>query len=248
MEAIRIENLCKNFGGLQVLKDLSVSIMAGEYVAMIGPNGAGKTTLMNVLTGAIPSTSGKVYLFGKEIIKAPTYRRLQFGLARSFQITRLFNALTVFDNVSLALQGIRASRYNMFNPSSSFKYVSLRARELLESIALWEKRDQLIEELSYGERRKMEFALSLASEPKVLLMDEPTAGLDIAEIPDFILTIKNLAKGTTLLFSAHDMDVVFDLAKRILVLYYGKFIADGTPEEIQANQSVKEIYLGIQGD
>ncbi|MFC1995586.1 ABC transporter ATP-binding protein [Chloroflexota bacterium] len=246
MEAIRIEGLSKNFGGLQVLKDLSLTVEAGEYVALIGPNGAGKTTLMNVLTGELTADSGHVYLFGKDIVRIPTYRRLKLGLARSFQITRLFKSLTVFVNVSLALQGNRPSRYNMFRSANTFGAVTKKAQDLLESIGLWEKRSELLEELSYGEQRKMEFVLSLASEPKILLMDEPAAGLDIAEIPDFISTIKNITKGTTLLFAAHDMDVVFDLAKRIVVLYFGKFIADGTPEEIQANQLVQEIYLGTK--
>ncbi len=248
MEAIRIEGLSKNFSGLQVLKGLSLTVEAGEYVALIGPNGAGKTTLMNVLTGEFPADAGHVYLFGKEILRMPTYRRLKLGLARSFQITRLFKSLTVFVNVSLALQGNQPSRYNMFRSASAFNTINRKAKDLLESIGLWEKRSELLEKLPYGEQRKMEFALSLASEPKVLLMDEPTAGLDIAEIPDFINTIKNLTKGTTLLFAAHDMDVVFDLAKRIVVLYFGKFIADGTPEEIQANQLVQEIYLGNEGN
>jgi branched-chain amino acid transport system ATP-binding protein len=245
MEALKIEGLKKSFGALAVLQGVSLSIEAGERVALIGPNGAGKTTLLNVITGQLRSTAGRIYSFGKEITGMPTHRRIHAGLARSFQLSRVFLNLTVLENVLLALQGIRSSRYQMVRSHMAYDHLLAEAQRLLGLMNLWEKRDELIRAISYGEQRKMEIALSLASEPKVLLLDEPTAGLSIDEISDFINMIKALTKDTTLFFSAHDMDVVFGLATRVVVLFSGQFIADGTPTEIQANQKVREIYLGI---
>lgn len=244
MEALKIEGLSKRFGALEVLKGVSLTVEAGEYVAIIGPNGAGKTTLLNVITGELPATAGRVYIFGQDITTMPTHRRAHTGLARSFQITRVFPNLTVLQNISLALQGIKPSRYQMFRSTTAYGDVIAKAQRLLELIDLWAKREELMQTISYGEQRKMEIALSLASEPRVLLLDEPSAGLAIAEIPDFINTIKTVTKDTTLVFAAHDMDVVFGLADRVVVLYYGQFIAEGTPKEIQANPAVREIYLG----
>ena len=248
MEALKIEGLSKNFGGLQVLKELSFSVEAGEKVAIIGPNGAGKTTLLNVVTGELSITAGQIYIFGQEITHMSTHRRAHIGLARSFQITRLFYDLTVLVNVRLAVQGTSPSRYQMFRPFVAYNKALAKARELLELVDLWEKRNELVKDVSYGEQRKMEIILSLASDPKVLLLDEPSAGLAIAEIPGFINIIKALARDVTVIFSAHDMDVVFGLADRIAVLYYGEIVAEGAPEEIQANPLVKEIYLGLEED
>jgi branched-chain amino acid transport system ATP-binding protein len=248
MEALKIEGLSKNFGGLQVLKELFLSVEAGEYVAIIGPNGAGKTTLINIISGEISASTGQIYIFGEAVTDMPTYRRSHIGVARSFQITRLFRNLTVLDNVSLALHGQRPSRYQIFRPAAAYDKVHTEAQRLIESIDLWEKKDQLLQTISYGERRKMEVVLSLASKPKLLVLDEPTAGLAIAEIPAFTNMIRKLAKGTTLLFAAHDMDVVFSLADRVVVLYFGQMIAQGTPEEIQVDPRVRKIYLGMEED
>jgi len=246
MEALKIEGLSKNFGGLQVLKEVSLSVEAGEYVAIIGPNGAGKTTLLNVITGELSATTGRIYIFGQEITTTPTHRRAHIGLARSFQITRLLPSLGVLDNILLSLHGMRPSRFQMFRPITAYNETLAQAQRLLELIDLWEKRDELVQTMSYGEQRKMEIAISLAAEPKLLLLDEPSAGLAVGEIPAFTNMIKSLAKGTAVFFSAHDMDVVFDLAHRVVVLYYGQIIAQGTPKEIQANPTVKEIYLGSE--
>ena len=246
MEAVKINALSKSFGGLRVLKDLSATVEAGEYVAIIGPNGAGKTTLLNVITGALPASSGRIYLFGSDITGTPAYQRAHLGLARSFQINRLFYDLTVLDNVLLALQGTKPSRYQMFRPAHTYHEIIAEAQRLLEGINLWGKRGELVRNIAYGEQRGMEIVLSLAAKPKVLLLDEPSAGLAIADVPTFINMVKALTEGTTLIFTAHDMDVVFGLAQRVLVLHLGQCIADGKPEEIKADPKVKEIYFGVE--
>jgi branched-chain amino acid transport system ATP-binding protein len=246
MEALRLARISKNFGGIQVLIDLSLSVKAGESVAIIGPNGAGKTTLFNVITGELSATAGNIEIFGQDITRLPTHRRIHLGVGRSFQITHLLSDLTALENVLLALHGIKPSRYQMFRAYTAYGELMTKAQGLLESIDLWEKRDDPVRAISYGEQRKIEIALGLALEPKLLLLDEPSAGLAIAEVPSFINTVKALVGSTTLLFSAHDMDVVFSLAHRVVVLYFGQIIAQGTPEEIQADPKVREIYLGIE--
>lgn len=248
MEALRVEGLSKNFGGLQVLKDLSFSIEAGKRVAIIGPNGAGKTTLLKLLTGELSATAGQIYMFGQQITTMPTHQCVQCGLACSYQITSLFSTLTVLDNILLACNGTKPSRFQMFRPFTAYGNLLTRAKELLESIGLWEKRDDLVQNISHGEQRQMELILCLASEPKLLLLDEPSAGLTSAEATSLIDIISNLPREITVLFVAHDMDVVFSLADEIMVLYYGQIIARGTPQEIQADPKVKEIYLGVEED
>lgn len=244
MEALELKGLSKNFGALQVFNDLDLTVGHGECLGLIGPNGAGKTTLLNVISGVLRSNSGRVRLCGQDITNAPIYHRAHLGLARSFQITRIFYDISVLDNAVLALHGTALSRYNMFRAAVSYEDIVARAQRLLELVGLWSKRDELAKNISYGEQKKIEIALSLSSGPKVLLLDEPTAGLDIGEVPDFINIVKSIGGGTTVIFSAHDMDVVFGLSHRIVVLYTGKIIADGTPGEIQRNPLVKECYLG----
>jgi branched-chain amino acid transport system ATP-binding protein len=246
METLRIEKLSKHFGGLKVLNDISITVEVGERVAIIGPNGAGKTTLFNLLSGELPVSGGRIYFFGQDITNMHTHRRAHIGLSRLFQSIRLPFHLSVLDNVLLALHGMRASRYQMIRPITAYDEVLVKARERLESIGLWEKRDRPVKALSYGEQRKLGIALSLALEPKLLLLDEPSAGLDIAEVPTFTNMVKALTRDTTTIFAAHDMDLVFDLADRVLVLYFGRIIAQGTPSEIQLDPTVKEIYLGIE--
>lgn len=244
MEPLRIDSLYKNFGGLQVLRDLSLTVQEREYVAIIGPNGAGKTTLFNVISGELPATSGRLYLFGDDITRLTSFQRVHIGLGRSFQITRFFFDLTVMDNISLAVQGMSHSRYQMFRRAGSYSEINSEAERLLQKVDLWDKKDEIASSISYGEQRRLEIILALASKPKLLLMDEPTAGLSSGEISGFINMIKELAADTTVVFAAHDMDVVFNLAHRVVVLYFGRIIAEGTPEQIQVNQEVKEIYLG----
>ncbi len=246
MEALKVERLSKDFGGVNALQNVSFTVETGEHLAIIGPNGAGKTTLFNVLNGQLTAASGQVYLFGKQITNVPTYRHAHLGLARSFQLTTLCLNLTVIENLLLALYGIQPSRFQMFRSINSHKHLFSKAQKLLDPMMLWDKRDELVCSISYGEQRKLEIALSLASEPKVLLLDEPSTGLTSDESHEMINMINKLGEYITLVLVAHDMDLVFGVADRIIVLHYGQIIAEGTPTEIQVNSKVKEIYLGIQ--
>jgi len=246
MEALRVEGLSKDFGGVHALRDVNFSVQTGEHLAIIGPNGAGKTTLFNVLNGQLPAARGHVYLFGQEITNMPTYRRAHLSLARSFQLTTLFPNLTVLENTLLAIQGTQPSRFQMFRPITAYKHLSTKAQELLSIMSLWEKRDDLVTNIAYGEQRKLEITLSLASKPKVLLLDEPSTGLTADESADVVNMIGNLGADITLLIVAHDMDLIFGVADRIIVLHYGQIIAEGRPSEIQADSRVKEIYMGVE--
>jgi len=246
MEVLRVESLSKNFDGVKAIQDVSFNVKEGERLAIIGPNGAGKTTLFNLLNGQLKPTAGRIFLFDKDITAMSTQRRAHLGQARSFQINTLFPTLSVLDNMLLAVHGLKTSRYQIFRSMSSYDNRIAEAKELLELMGLWEKREELTQDISYGEQRKMEIALSLASVPKLMLLDEPSAGLTSEESADLVEMINNLGRDITVLVVAHDMDLVFGLADRIIVLHYGRIIVEGSPEEIQEDSRVKEIYIGIE--
>lgn len=246
MEALNIAGLTKYFGGVCSLQNVSFSVETGERLAIIGPNGAGKTTLFNLLAGQLSATRGRVFLFGQEITSLAPHRRAHLGIARSFQVTNLFFNLTVLDNTLLAIQGTRSQSFQMFRSITKYKDMFVEAQKLLNVTSLWEKRDDLVRNISHGEQRNLEIVLCLALEPKLLLLDEPTAGLTEAESTNIFNIICGLETDTTVLFVAHDIDLVLNVAERIIVLHYGEVIAEGTPEEIQANSKAKEIYIGIE--
>jgi branched-chain amino acid transport system ATP-binding protein len=246
MEVMKVRNIGKSFGGLKVLQDVSFSLKAGERVALIGPNGAGKTTLINVLSGLLHPTSGSITFLGQDITKLPPYDRVALGLGRSFQISSLFPALSLFSNVLMALYGVQKSRYQMIRCFTSYQDNNQRVQELLENIDLWDKKDMPVSELSHGEKRRLEIILSVSSQPKVLLLDEPNAGLSSDETSRLIQMVENFAMGTTTLVVAHDLDFIYRLCERVMVLYYGEIIADGSCQEIQNNQKVGSIYLGTE--
>lgn len=249
-DALRVENLGKHFGGLQVLEKLSFSVAAGERRAIIGPNGAGKTTLFNVIAGELPASEGKIFLFGEDVTGLPNYRRARLGLARTFQKNNLFLNLTVLDNLALVLQKKLGLEKVWFRPRSrgGFPRIYDEAMTTLETWQLAARADLPVGELSYGEQRQMEILLGLASGPRLLLLDEPTAGMSMAETRQILDLLRRLPPAVTLLIIEHDMDVVFGLADRITVLYYGRVLAEGTPEEIRADQRVREVYLGAEGE
>jgi branched-chain amino acid transport system ATP-binding protein len=241
---LKVENVAVHFGGLAVLQGLSFGVHQGEKVALIGPNGAGKTTLINVLSGLIRPQSGRVFLVGRDVTGTPPESRARLGMARSFQIIRLFQPLSLLTNVILAIQGIQVTRYNMVSSMLSRSDNLAKARALLELVDLWEQRDEPVAALAYGQQRKVEIILGLASKPKVLVLDEPGAGLTRRESESLIDIIHDLAGEAAVLLSDHDMNLVFKLAQRVLVLHYGQILAEGTPAEIQSDPRVREIYLG----
>jgi branched-chain amino acid transport system ATP-binding protein len=246
MEALRIESLSKDFGGVRALHDVSLSVESGERRAIIGANGAGKSTLIKLINGEITPSSGRVYIRGKEVTRMPVYDRVHLGVGRSCQINNLFLHISVLDNVLLALQATQPFRFQMLRSISKYGHLSVNAQELLTARGLWEKRDVPVVDLSYGEQRRIEVVLSLASAPKLLLLDEPTAGLSASETSDIMELVRGLGRDISVLFISHDMDVIFSIADRITVLHYGQVIAEGAPEEIRANPKVKQIYLGYK--
>ncbi|HSC95038.1 MAG TPA: ABC transporter ATP-binding protein [Burkholderiales bacterium] len=241
---LELKGLSKSFGGLHAVQDVSLSIFAGDRKAIIGPNGAGKTTLFNVITGVLPASSGQVLLFGQNITRWPSHRRTALGMARTFQITNLFPKLTVLENVLLAIKGLRRSKFVMWRPLSSYREVHEKARRLLESAGYWDRRDVEVRNLSHGERRQVEIVLGLASDPKLLLLDEPAAGLASGESQEMTAFLRRLDPDLAILLIEHDMDVVFDFAERIAVLHFGQVVEEGVTERIRGSGKVREIYLG----
>jgi branched-chain amino acid transport system ATP-binding protein len=241
---LNLHRICKNFAGLEVLKDVSLSVEPGERRAIIGPNGAGKTTLFNVISGALPPSSGTVELSDQRVTGLTPERMFRLGLARTFQKNSLFLDLTTQENVRLAVQAHRRQGHHWFRPWWAFEEVNQRTREVMERAGLSGRELDLAKNLSYGEQRQLEMAIALAGEPKLLLLDEPTAGMSLTETASSIATIKSLPRDLTLLIIEHDMDTVFALADRITVLDHGQVIADGTPHEVRNDPQVRIVYLG----
>jgi len=246
VETLVVNGLSKDFGGVSAVRNVSFRVEAGEHMAIIGPNGAGKTTLFNLLGGQLAPTSGSIRFLGQDITHLPVYHRIHLGMSRSFQIASLFLKLSILQNTRLALQGIKPSRYSIFRSAVSYKNILIKAEELLKSMDLWEKRNEAVNSISYGEQRKLEIVLSLAADPKLMLLDEPSSGLTAAESADIIRRIRTLGDKTTVILVAHDMDLVFGVAQRIMVLHYGEIIVDGPCDEIRVNPKVKEIYMGAE--
>jgi branched-chain amino acid transport system ATP-binding protein len=241
---LELKALSKSFGGLTAVRDVTLSIMPGDRKAIIGPNGAGKTTLFNLITGIFPSSSGQVLLFGQDVTAWPSHRRTALGMARTFQITSLFPRLTVLDNVLLAIQGLRPSKFVMWRFLSSYRDVYDKAHRLLDQAAFLDRKDVEVRYLSHGEQRQLEIVLGLASDPKILLLDEPAAGLSSGESTEMAKFLMRLDPGLAILLIEHDMDVVFDVAAEISVLHFGQVLETGTPAQIHASPRVQEIYLG----
>ena len=241
---LETRDISVHFGGLTAVKNVSFGIEPGERLALIGPNGAGKTTLFNVLTGQLKPSAGAVYFKGRDITRAKVFERTHMGIARSFQITSLFPYHTVKVNALIALEGTRKGRYNVVRYLMKDKIAQADAQKLLESTELWELRDEVVSSLAYGQQRRLEMALSLASDPELLLLDEPSCGLTTAESADITTRIRDLGSKITVLMIAHDMDLVFGVAERVILLHYGEIACEGTCDEIRSNQMVKDIYMG----
>jgi branched-chain amino acid transport system ATP-binding protein len=241
---LELDRICRRFGGLEAIRDVSMSVPAGARRAIIGPNGAGKTTLFNIITGELAATSGRLRLFGRDVTGLPAHARAAMGLGRTFQITNLFGPLTVEENVLLAVQALSPSKYRMLRPLRSDRAVLHRAQALLEPAGLWAKRDAEVRVLSYGEQRQLEVLLALAGRPRLLLLDEPAAGLSPGERREMARFIKSLDPRLTLLLIEHDMDVAFEIVDTITVLHFGCVVAEGPKEAVRANPAVQDIYLG----
>jgi branched-chain amino acid transport system ATP-binding protein len=242
--ALSLSKVSKSFDGLRALDGVSLAVAPGERRAIIGPNGAGKTTLFSLISGEIKPTSGQIHLFGHELTRLPPHRRAALGLARTYQITNLFPRLTALENCLLAVQALTPAKFHLHQPLARYTDHFARACGLLDAIGLREKENETVRNLSHGEQRQLEIALALAGDPKVLLLDEPTAGLSPAESQLMTSLLRKLDPAITLLVIEHDMDVAFELTDRITVLHYGRIIADGIGHEVKTDPVVREIYLG----
>ncbi|MBI3436128.1 MAG: ABC transporter ATP-binding protein [Proteobacteria bacterium] len=241
---LHIDRLTKRFGGVVASDEISLSVPHGELHAIIGPNGAGKTTLIGQLVGEITPNSGAIRFNGRNITATPTYRRSALGLARSFQITSLFLDFSVLDNVALAVQAHAGHSFRFWRPARAEKALRDPARAALARVGLAERADVVVSRLSHGEHRQLEIAMALATRPRMLLLDEPMAGMGPEESARMVETLRELKRELTILLIEHDMEAVFALADRITVLVYGSVIASGSPQEIRANAEVRRAYLG----
>jgi branched-chain amino acid transport system ATP-binding protein len=239
---LRTEALTVRFGGLVALSGVDLVIARGELRALIGPNGAGKSTLFNCLTGVRRPTSGRILFNGEEITGFSSNLISQRGIARSYQITNILPNATTLENVRIAAQS-RRHAWNMLRPHGAFADINNNAEAALQSVGLLGKAHELAANLSHGEQRNLEIGIALATEPQLLCLDEPTAGMSAAETNETKELIRRLAKDHTILIVEHDMEVVMELCDRITVLHYGKILAEGTPEEIQQDAKVLEVYL-----
>jgi branched-chain amino acid transport system ATP-binding protein len=242
--ALRLDGVCRAFGGLQAVDGVALTVRPGERRALIGPNGAGKTTLFNLISGALPVTAGRIALFGRDVTGAPAHRRAALGLARTFQITTLFPDLTVLENCLLAVQAHSPVRFSMLRPVGRYPVLLERAHAALARLELENLTGAVVRNLSHGEQRQLEIALALAGEPRVLLLDEPTAGLSPAESRLMAGLLRRLDPAITVLMIEHDMDIALELSEMVTVLHYGRVIADGPREQVKADPQVREIYLG----
>jgi branched-chain amino acid transport system ATP-binding protein len=244
MTALELRDLHKSFGGLRVATAVNLAVETGERRLIIGQNGAGKTTLFNLITGELRADAGVISLFGSDITGAAARRRAHLGLARTYQIITLFPGETLLRNVTLSLLGLSRLRWNPIVRLDRQRHLLDKAREALASVGLEHLADRPVGQTSYGERRRVEIAMALAQSPKVLLLDEPFAGLSIEERRDVLSLIAGIPRGVTIVMIEHDMDVALEFAERITVLHFGQVVVEGTRAEVVEHPRTKEIYLG----
>ena len=244
MNILETKALSHDFGGLQVLMDVNLEIKEGERHAIIGPNGAGKTTLFNVITGTYKPSEGTVLFKNKEITGFPPHKLVRLGMGRSFQITSTFTRLTAFQNIRMGILSKRGIRFNFFNFLEKMEAITRETEEVLKRINLDGERDVPANMLSYGKSRSLEISMALTTNPDLVMLDEPTAGMSVDETHTAVELIRKLTESKTMVIIEHDMDVVFSLADRITVLHLGGILASGHPDEIKENQAVKDAYLG----
>jgi len=242
--ALRLDGIQKNFGALQVASDISLSLPVGARTALIGPNGAGKTTFVNIVTGALAPSSGTIRYFGQDITAASQAERARAGLLRTFQITRVFKTLTVADNVRLAVVQQRGQQRSAWRSADRDEIGEAKVASTLALLQLQHIADRRVDRLAYGERRLVEIALALAGEPKVLLLDEPAAGVPKGESETIMRAVESLPSDLAILLVEHDMDLVFRFARQIVVLVAGAILTTGSPDKISRDSRVRDIYFG----
>jgi branched-chain amino acid transport system ATP-binding protein len=241
---LQLEGVTRNFGGLQALKDVNLCIEEGDLRGIIGPNGAGKTTLFNVVTGEFKPSAGKVYLRGEDISGLPPYAICRKGLSRTFQLTRIFPEMTVYDSIWAGANSKARHPWNPVSRAQGLEDIAREALDICQMIGLEEKKDELAVNLSYGDQKVLEMAMALSTKPSVLLLDEPTQGVGGKEVDTIVDVVKKLSEKMTIVLIEHTIDVVMQLCKTVTVLTEGQVFAEGTPGEISANKEVQRVYLG----
>jgi len=243
LEILKTENLTKQFGGLTAVANVDFHLGKNEVQSIIGPNGAGKSTLFKLINGELKPTQGRIWFNGEDITGLEQHIISHKGIATSYQITNIFPKLTTYENVRLAVQS-RKTSYNLWSKAKSHETINEKTEEILKRIGLWDRRDHLAVNLSYGNQRHLEIGVALGTAPILLLMDEPTSGLSPIETRETVELIKEVARGLSVILVEHKMKVVMDLSDKITVLHEGEVIAWGNPQEIRANEMVRRVYLG----
>jgi branched-chain amino acid transport system ATP-binding protein len=240
----KTEGLTRRFSGFTAVNNVTLEIPEGGVRTIIGPNGAGKTTFFNLLSGLLPPSEGRIWFRDREITSLLSYQRARLGIARSFQITNIFAHLTVYENVRLAVQAIHDGKKSFFFPERRLGDLAGKTEQVLQDVGLWDARDAKAENLSHGDQRRLEIGLVIASDPPVLLLDEPLAGMSPTETHETVDLIQRISPGRTILLVEHDIDVVMAISTTITVFQTGAVLAIGTPQEIRANEAVQRAYLG----
>jgi len=245
VNVLETRGLTKRFGGLTAVDNVSFQVAKGELRSVIGPNGAGKTTFFNLIAGRLPPTEGEIWFKGENITRIPPYQITKKGIGRSYQVTNIFPRLTVFENVRLAAQAVEVT-FNFWKNVMSMDETNRNVLEILERLQLVDLKDILAENLPHGMQRHLEIAVAMASDPELLLLDEPTAGMTQDETERMMALINEISEGLTIILVEHDMKFVMSVSKKITVLHEGKVLAEGSPEEIRNNEDVQSVYLGKQ--
>ena len=244
MVILKVENLNKNFGGLSAIRNVQLEFNEGELCSVIGPNGAGKTTFFKMIMGLLPATSGKIFFKDRDITNLPTHKISRLGICQTFQILSIFLSLTVMENIRMAVQSKSKYNFDFFNPALKYEEMQQQAQKIIHDVHLGGRESALAKNLSYGEKRKLEMGITLARDPDLILLDEPTAGMAHDEITDTIKLIQKISERKTVLMVEHNIGVVFSLSSRIVVLNRGEVIGDGPPKKIQEDEKVQKAYLG----
>jgi len=245
---LALEHVSRHFGGLKAVDDVTLTVRPGERHALIGPNGAGKTTLFNVISGELPASAGRIALFGADVTRMAPHQRAALGIARTFQITKLFTNLTVLENLLLACEALDGRKLVVYRRVASYADLTSRAAALVEEFGLSGRTHEFARNLSYGDQRKLEVALSMAGRPRLLLLDEPMAGLSAGESQSMHAILEKIDRSIAVLLIEHDMDIAFAFAERVTVLHQGRVLTEGLRDEVSANPAVQQIYLGTHAD